>query len=286
VQGNFKGLNMTPGSWKKLFIVSAILLVISLILGIGAWHQLSGIKTQLNILKPEMDSLKEEQARILSSYAEMRGQINIRLGIRQDGQSFITPDEPEISAKVQEITGGYSEPELWFDYGSLYQWVMKSIKYSLDSPTPLLPESISGTVLWGDDFWRLPVETIRDGTGDCEDTSVLLASLLLNYNQRRFPVWILGVRTSGAKPKAHVVVAIPCANNQLAIFDIAGHYYTQFPGFGGFGVQEVPRALDHWLKYLAEELPGAQVYVVFSENFYQEFSSNQEFVDWARRLLS
>lgn len=281
------------GLWKKLFIAVTALLVISFALDTSLWYQLNATKSQLNdtiaqlnAVKPGMDSLKAERDRVVEGYTNLREQINLRLGIGQDGQSFITPDDPEISAKVLEITGGYSEEKLWKHYARLFQWTMKNIKYSLDSPVPLLPESVDGTLEWGGDFWRTPIETIRDGTGDCEDIALLLTSMLLNYNQRRYPAWIVGVRTTGAQPRAHMVVAIPSENAQLSFFDIPGRYYTPFSTVGGFGSRVVPLAVDHWLSHLEEEMLGAQVYVVFSENFYQEFSSNQEFIDWAIRLLT
>ncbi len=277
--------------WKKLFVIVTVLLVISFALDASLWHQLNATKSQLNdtivqlqAIKPDMDSLKAERDRILSSYANLREQINLRLGTGQEGQSFITPDDPEISAKVQEITGGYSEEEIWKDYARLFRWTMGHIKYSLDSPIPLLPESVEGTLEWGKDFWRTPVETIRDGTGDCEDIALLLTSMLLNYNQRRYPVWIVGVKTTGSQPRAHIAVAIPSENNQLTIFDIPGHYYTPFHDIGGFGSLDVPLAVDHWLNHLEEEILGAQIYVVFSENFYKEFSGNEEFIDWVSKV--
>lgn len=277
--------------WKKLSVIATVLLVISLILGGSLWHQLNATKSQLNdttarlsAIKPDMDSLKAERDRILSSYANLREQINLRVGTSQNGQSFITPDDPEISAKVQEITGGYSEEEIWKDYARLFQWTMRNIKYSLDSPIPLLPESVDGTLEWGKDFWRTPVETIRDATGDCEDIALLLTSMLLNYNQRRYPVWIVGIMTFGSDPRAHIAVAILSENNQLSIFDIPGRYYTPFSTIGGFGSQDVPLAIEHWLIRLEKEMLGAQIYVVFSENFYQEFSSNQEFIDWVSKV--
>ncbi len=276
---------MIPGLWQKLFIGAAVLLVVSLILGVVSWQQLNAIRTQLNAVRLEMDTLQDERDQMLNNYADMREQINLRLGLRQDGQSFIMPDDPEIAAIVQEITGGYSDEELWRDYGRLFQWVMGNVEYSLDSPTPLLPASVDGTLEWGEDFWRTPVETIRDGTGDCEDMSVLLASLLLNYNQRRFPVWIVGAKTTGPEPSAHIAVAIPSENSQLTIFDIAGHYYSPFADLGGFGSQYIPLAVDHWLTHLEAEMLGAQIYVVFSENFYREFSGNEEFIDWVSQLF-
>lgn len=284
---------MTQDLWKKLSIITTVLLVISLILCGNLWHQLNATKiqlndtnAQLNAVKPGMDSLKAERDQIVSGYANLRKQINLRQAIGRDSQCFITPDAPEISAKVQEITGGYNPDELWKDYGRLFQWTMRNIEYSLDSPTPLLPESTSGALEWGKDFWRMPAETIRDGAGDCEDIALLLASLLLNYNQGRFPVWIVGVKTSGSKPKAHIAVAIPSENNQLTIFDIAAHYYTPFSTIGGFGSQDVPLAVDHWLTHLEQEMPGAQIYIIFSENLYQEFPSNQEFIDWASKFFT
>lgn len=283
--GNFERLKTAPGLWRKLFVAASVLLAMSLILGIGSWYQLNILRTQLNTVKSEMENLKAERVQTLSSYADIREQVNVRLGIGQDAQFFFTPDIPEISAIVQETTGGYSDRYLWRDYGRLYQWTMKNIRYSLDSRTPILPESADEPLSWRGDFWRLPIETIRDETGDCEDTALLLASMLLNYNERRYPAWIIGLKTTGPDPKAHVAVAIPSTNIQLTIFDISGHYYTPFLGLGGFGSQYVPMALDHWLAHLDDDMPDAQVYMVFSENFYKEFSGNEEFIEWASKQL-
>ncbi len=179
---------MMQGIWKKLLIAVAALLVVSLILTGVLWNRLNDISAQLSAVKPGMDSLKAERDQMLSDYASLRDEINLRVGFKENGPRLIMPDDPEIAAKVQEIAGSYSEEELWKDYASMYQWTMRNIKYSLDSPTPILPDSVNGTLEWGKDFWRTPAETIEHGTGDCEDISVMLASMLLNYNQRRFPV--------------------------------------------------------------------------------------------------
>ncbi len=96
----------------------------------------------------------------------------------------------------------------------------------------------------------------------------------------------MGVKNSGSEPKAHIAVAIPSENNQLTIFDLTAHYYSPFVDLGGFGSQDAPLALDLWLNHLAKEIPSAQIYVVFSENFYKEFSGNQEFIDWLSHLYS
>jgi len=271
------------GIWKKLLIAVAALLVVSLIFTGVLWQRLNDISAQLSAIKPGIDSLKAERDQMLSDYASLRDEINLRVGFKQNGPRLIMPDDPEIAAKVQEIAGSYDEGELWHDYASLYQWTMRNIKYSLDSPTPILPESVNGTLEWGKDFWRTPAETIEHGTGDCEDISVMLVSMLLNYNQRRFPVCAIGIQTIGSEAKAHVAVAILNEGDQLSIFDITSRYWTPFSTMGGFGTQDIPVALDHWYNHLEEELPAPQVYVVFSENFYLEFSGNEEFIDWAYR---
>jgi len=297
---------MIQGLWKRLFVVGSVLLVVSIALGGSLWQQLyfangqlsqtsaqleaaskqlEDTKAQLNTIMSETE-LAADHEQMLSDYANLREQINLRLGFGEDCQRFITPDEPEIWAKVLEITGGYSPDtvELWKDYGRMFQWILRNIEYSADSPTPLLPESISGTLGWRNDFWRMPVETIRDGVGDCEDLSVLLASMLLSYNQRRSSIWILGIQTFGSTPKGHVAVALPIENHQLTIFDLSARYYTPFQDLGGIGTQEVSLAIDAWLTHLKKEMHGAQVYIVFSEDFYQEFSNTQEFIDWMGKL--
>ncbi len=297
---------MIQGFWKLLFVVVSVLLVVSIAFGGSLWQQLyfangqlsqtsaqleaankqlEETKARLNTLASEME-LAADAGQMLDDYASLREQINLRLGFGEDCQRFITPDEPEVWAKVLEITGGYSPDnvELWKDYGRMFQWILRDIDYSADSSTPLLPESINGTLGWRDDFWRMPVETIRDGTGDCEDMSVLLASMLLSYNQRRSSVWILGIQTFGSTPKGHVAVALPIENHQLTIFDLSARYYTPFQDLGGIGTQEVSLAIDAWLTHLKKEMHGAQVYIVFSEDFYQEFSNTQEFIDWMGKL--
>ena len=277
-----KKVEMTQDMFKKLFLGVSVLLVVSLVLSIWSVYKLSTLGT------PPVETyspvLQESQA--LNSYADLRRQINLRLGIGPDSRYFITPDAPEISALVQEIAGDYSDEEFWKDYKRIYRWVMRNIDYSLDSPIPLLPESIDGTIGWGMDFWRTPAETIRDRAGDCEDHSALMASLLLNYNQRRFPIWLVGIRNFKPEPSAHIAVAIPIQNNRLAIWDTSARYYTRFLDVADFGSREIQVTIDLWLKHVEDKVPDAQVYVAFSEDFYQEFSSTEEFIDWAARITS
>ncbi len=217
---------------------------------------------------------------MLNDYSELREQINIRLGKEQDTQSFITPDDSEVSAKVQEITGDYSEDvnELWRDYERLYRWVVKNIGYNEDSYTPFLPDVMNGNLRWAHEFWRMPAETLDDKVGDCEDMAVLLASMLSNYNQGDYAVWALGIKN---KDTAHLAVAFPVEGNKLTILDPAGNYYTGYYS-GGLRADDTAVAVSAWLSHWAKEMPSAQIDEVFSNEFYREFSSTDEFINWVR----
>ena len=69
-----------------------------------------------------------------------------------DLRDFVQPDNPDVMAVYSEVG-----PDPW----ALYDWVCHNISYRLD---------------FGE-FWLTPSETLR-GYGDCEDTSILLTSLI------------------------------------------------------------------------------------------------------------
>ena len=278
--------------WKKLFIIVSGLLVISLILGGSLWHQLKVTKTQLanttaqlKAIETQLDKAKDEGSWLVDHYPNFREQISRRLGRGPDTQSFVTPDDPTVSTKVQEITGGYAEDakERWADYSRLYSWIIMNIEYARDSHTPVLPEPMSETLEWEEGFWRMPTETIRDRAGDCEDMVVLLVSMLLNYNEGRLPVWAVGIRTSGQKSEAHIALAFPVEGNKLTILDPAARYHTTFPCGFGIAAEDVSVAVNAWLSRWAEKMGNAHIHLAFSDKFYQEFSSTEEFIEWVKK---
>jgi len=82
------------------------------------------------------------------------------VSVRYPGQwhlltDFIQPNSPDILAVLSEVG-----PDPW----SLYNWVCQNINYRRDIG----------------EFWQFPSETLR-GFGDCEDSSILLTSLLKNF---------------------------------------------------------------------------------------------------------
>ena len=78
--------------------------------------------------------------------------VDVRYGQWHDLREFVQPDNPDIQAIYTE-----KGPDYW----ALYDFVCREIDY----------RSYIG------EFWMTPSETLR-GFGDCEDTSLLLCSLL------------------------------------------------------------------------------------------------------------
>lgn len=82
--------------------------------------------------------------------------VSVRFpGEWSDLRDFIQPSDPEVASIYRGIGP---------DYWALYDFVCRNVDYRTD---------------FGE-FWQLPGETLR-GAGDCEDTSILLTSLLRNF---------------------------------------------------------------------------------------------------------
>jgi len=81
--------------------------------------------------------------------------VDVRYGQWHDLREFVQPDNPDVLAIYSQ-----KGPDSW----SLYDFVCRNIDYKRDTG----------------EFWMTPGETLK-GYGDCEDTSILLTSLLRNF---------------------------------------------------------------------------------------------------------
>lgn len=86
------------------------------------------------------------------SYVDGQFLVNVRHGQWHDIRDFVQPSNPEVLAIFSQYGPGY-----W----ALYDFVCRNVDYRLDVG----------------EMWLTPSETLG-GFGDCEDTSILLASLM------------------------------------------------------------------------------------------------------------
>ena len=86
-----------------------------------------------------------------------------------DFKSYVTPECPGVEGTLQGILGDppYEPSQAGFD--DIRNWVASNIDYKPDEDR------------WGEDYWQTPEETLSYSTGDCEDFSILLCSLLRAY---------------------------------------------------------------------------------------------------------
>jgi len=84
-------------------------------------------------------------------------------------KSYVTPQCPWVEGTLLGIFGDppYEPSQDGFD--DIRDWIAINIDYMSDEER------------WGEDYWQTPKETLFYNTGDCEDFSVLLCSLLRAY---------------------------------------------------------------------------------------------------------
>jgi predicted transglutaminase-like cysteine proteinase len=84
-------------------------------------------------------------------------------------ESYITAECPSVKEALQDILGDPPYELSQAGFNDIRDWVATNIDY------------VSDEERWGDDYWQTPEETLSYRTGDCEDFSVLLCSLLRAY---------------------------------------------------------------------------------------------------------
>ncbi len=84
-------------------------------------------------------------------------------------KSYVTPDCQAVKETLQNILGDPPYTLSQRDFDDIRDWVADNIGYKSDGER------------WGKDYWQTPEETLTYRTGDCEDFSILLCSLLRAY---------------------------------------------------------------------------------------------------------
>jgi len=242
----------------------------------------TSLETEYANLNSAYNTLNATHISYILAYQKLLSEVNFFvLHPKEDDESFITPDDQAIIDKVQEITGGWSDPsdwsEYWIDVKAMYDWVVNNIKYRYDGPYPILPLDPSSPMTLLEEMWQFPNQTLALGKGDCDDMAILLASMIYSYGSQKYFVECIWIT-------AHLAVYIPVSGGNICILDPAGQYYTN-SGPSSYSITqkdistEVNAWLDYWDSMYPEHSPHV-VYLVFSAYLYEYFGDTAAFINW------
>lgn len=143
--------------------------------------------------------------------------------------SFVTSDEPIIVTLANKLkrmaeTQNYNAVETT----NLILHFVQYLKYSADNAS-----------LGPNEYWRYPVETLVDETGDCEDTSALFASLMEALGHDA--VFLLYVIEQNGQQLGHLAVGIdmPGAEGTSASYEGKDYYYCETTT-SGYNIGDIP----------------------------------------------
>ncbi len=234
---------------------------------------------ELSLAETENARLEAGLQEMAQNYLAIFGQVEVRFGDGRDAMQYVTPADAlvlEATEAVVDSLDSDDEGRRWQDYEKLYHWVTRNIAYSADSPLPDLPRDLmaGGSVDLVPEYWRLPAETLREGTGDCEDQANLLTSMLKCYARGKCAVYSVILKD---ERQGHVAAVIVTAGG-LSILDPTGTFYTNH--VGNLTSKPAWLALREWTEHLAAELHHPFVAECFDESRYRTFASNDEFLSW------
>ncbi len=213
------------------------------------------------IFSPQLSNLREKcqrQHEIIKRYQEIVEKINSRTPLAQENLTRLIRVTPKIKRLALSLYSG----NLLKDVEKYTIWVHKNIRYNYDSEYPYI---IAGKVYFKPDVWAPSNVTLSRGYGDCEDLSILLASLI-----------------RAAYPKEDVyIIVISLGNVSHAAVLIPGIKGIADPTYGGvfFG----KNFLFSWMSAIsAPENSYVRFIVGFQKGkpYYCMFSSNSSFLSW------
>jgi hypothetical protein len=181
-----------------------------------------------------------------------------------EGMNFVRPGDVKSFITYQRGIGFFSN-ETMEDVDRLWAYVDTHVSYRYDSDTS------------GFDYWKLPDETLREQSGDCEDWSNLFVSLSRAYNSslRCYSLGLPNHLSSFCKLQGE-------RNTVYGFFD----QNTKVKGFYSSG-DERAKIRETLNSYFAEfDLPAEDKRIVsaFNEAESFEFESNDVFIGWAMEL--
>ncbi|MDD1772751.1 MAG: fibronectin type III domain-containing protein [Methanomassiliicoccales archaeon] len=168
-----------------------------------------------------------------------------RYMITDDGEdnavNFITVDDVVITyiAECMEDLTAQSGLDGAEEAQMVLNFVQESIPYSYDTDTHSM-----------DDYWSFPVETLYEGSGDCEDKSFLYTSILES----------IGYETALLMYDDHVAVGVNCTGLSGWYYGVDGirYYYCETTATG-WAIGEMPSGYNEANVMVIDGLPTAPI---------------------------
>jgi hypothetical protein len=239
-------------------------------------NQNTQLEFSLENIYEERDDLQADLDEYVNHFNKLKGEINSRVALDGNYSEFVMPQDPDISDRTLEITGGFTDrestAELLDDYREIYDWVERHIEDVADSAYPYVYADPSISVRWIRHSVRYPNETLMDAMGDCEDQAILLLSMMTSHNEL-YDKWCITLNWEGG---GHVAVAFPVGTGEMAILDPAKDYIS-IPK-DTTSVDSAEEAIKAWIELFEQE--GIYVSGIFNEEEYREFWNTIDFLDW------
>jgi hypothetical protein len=143
-----------------------------------------------------------------------------------DAKAFVTVNDPAVAEAASELASmasarGFSQIER----ANFVLCFVQSIDYSYDNVSAGQNE-----------YWRYPLETLYDQTGDCEDTSILYAAIMEKIGNDAVLLLLPGHMATG--------LSCPGASGGHVTFESNDYYYCESTG-PGWEVGEVPPEMSN-----------------------------------------
>ncbi len=214
-----------------------------------------------------------------TAYRQLVSAVNLHVVHPSENETLlITPEDLAVKNKVEEITGGWSDPTDWAEYWQevkmMYDWVVSHIEYRYDSLYPILPEDPTQPVTQFDEMWQFPNQTLDLRKGDCDDMAILLASMIYSYSNMEH--WVECITIT-----QHIAVYIPVADDEICILDPAGRYYTNTGHpFYEITSKDISEEVHAWLDYWSDGIENPIVEWIFSMYIWKDFWHTELFISW------
>jgi hypothetical protein len=204
-----------------------------------------------NQLQSTYGQLQSNYGQLQTNYGNLKGflgvltndVVSLNQTFYQDGflpKAFTRTLSSVEIGKVTSLTSSIdkTEPIPLSAYSKIYLYVSSFVTYANQVNYPYLQlgySTINGTkyvsgflVNYHEVYYRTPSETIQYHEGNIVDQAVLQYAMMINYQQNIKKIsqdMYIGVMDFQDGTHASAVF-VPALNNQITIFDTAGHYMT------------------------------------------------------------